>query len=400
MLRKRSIWQVFLVVIAAVTAYLAVTLFPRIWSPEHRLSDWMVTFVSPSRPVDPDIVLVTVRDGAEYRQRLSSLLPTDRRHLADVVSCISQAEPRVIGFDMLFDWPDADGASVFQQALTEAAQEIPIVIGVPLDTGNSQTASESVREIGRFAAQTQTSLGVIDLIQTGDHGTVRTALGDRTTAPLKAFSSIVAQQSGIPIQNSSALDRKSFRIAWSHPKLVLVDTPVHFTNYETLGVLDTCSEGGVESLKTLFAGKIVLIGSQAQRDQHRIPLSTLAMYEDGLSGIEIHATIIAQTLRGPNIIVPNRWFDGVLALIVAFVGLLMNNHAKLKEWKKFALVGAGVCVTIVTWGLFAAFHLLLPLSLILIALTNGAFVEQAATGTIQLRDTITEWIKRVLRRHA
>lgn len=400
MLRRQSIKQALFVLLAAAAAYLAVTQFPRIWSPEHRLSDWMVTFVSPSKPVDPDIVLVTIRDDPDYRQSLSSLLPSDRLHLAHLVSCMSAANPRVIGFDMLFDWPDVANASVFEKAVLDAAQHTPIVIGVASFGDEKQSADASVKEIERFAAATDASMGVISLVHSGNQGTVRTALGDKTTIPRMTFASSIAKQSGLPIKNQAALQVRYFRIAWSHPKQIRSDRPVLFTDFGSLDILKICRENQESGLRALFENKIVLVGSQAQQDLHRIPLSTLSTYQDGYNGIEIHATIIAQILRGPNIVVSNGIFDAVISLLAASLGLLIHNHPQLKTWKKFVLVGAGIAITVLTWALYAVMHLLLPLSLLLIALTNGSFVEQAASGTNHLRKSLLSWANKLFGRIA
>lgn len=393
MLSQRAAHRIIAIVIAALSAQIAVSFFPRIWSPEHRLSDWMVTFVSPRTPVDPDIVLVTVRDDHEHRRRLVSLLPTDRFHLARLTECLAEVQPRVLGFDMLFDWPDAVGAPALEKAIEVASKEIPIVVGLPIPDRDPSTNSADVESIESFASVTQASLGVIDLLEDGNQATVRSALGSQSVAPRETFANIVAQKSGLPISNRTPFSTNSFRIAWFHPTTKLNDQPVFFSNFASLDVLDICEEQGSDGLAGLFAGKIILIGSQAQNDRHRIPFSTLSEYKDGMTGIEIHATIIRQVLRGPNIVSANRWVELLIALLAAALGLAIHTHPKSRPWKKFALVGAGIAITAIAWTVYAGLHVLLPLSLILIAVTNGAFIEQAGNGIRLTASRVLKWVR-------
>lgn len=376
---KREIILTFAALIASSAAIVAVTLFPRIWSPEHRLSDWMVTFFAPVKEIDPDIVIVTIRDDIEHRKRLSSLLPTDRAHLARLTDCLSEGGASVIGFDMLFDWPDARGLAELERSIAAASETTPVVIGVTDASSDDPTGSASRREIERFARSANAKVGVIDLLQSGGQGTVRTAIGDKGTEPAQTFSTSVAQWSGLAIGNQRPYESPSFRIAWSHASEEKNGQPVHFTDIASLDVLDICSEFGASSLKPMIGGKIVLVGSRAQRDHYTVPFSTLPEYSNGMSGIEIHATIIAQVLRGPNIIVPGWIWTFVIAIFASVIGLFVHNNPALRSRKKFVLVGIGFLITMLAWLFFAVGHILLPLALILIAITNGAFIEQTAS---------------------
>jgi len=366
--------------IAALGALAAVTFFPRIWSPEHRLSDWMVTFTSPVKAVDRDIVLVTVRDDLAFRTRLVSLLPTDRIHLARLTECLSNAGARVIGFDMLFDWPDAQGMSEFESSLSESMARTPIIIGTVSQTGFNPQGQVDTAEIGRLAAASGVLTGVVDLVLSGSGGTVRTALGDRATTPGSVFATTVATSSGLPISNSRPLRAEEFRIAWFQGGEKLDGKSVRFSDFSSLDVVDLCQNQGASALSPIISDKIVLVGSRAQVDLHSVPLSTRSEYASGMSGLEIHATIVAQILRGPHIYVPGPLWSFLLAAVAALLGLIVHNSPRLAAWKKFVLIGLGFCITGLAWALYAFSHILLPVSLLLIALTNGAFIEQAARG--------------------
>jgi len=71
-----------------------------------------------------------------------------------------------------------------------------------------------------------------------------------------------------------------------------------------------------------------------------------------------------------------------MAVCAALLGLLIHNSPRLKTWKKFVLVGLGVGLTALAWALYALGHVLIPVSLLLIAMTNGAFIEQASQGLL------------------
>jgi len=383
-------WSVS-ILFSAFAAITAVTQFPKIWSPEHHLSDWMVTLLAPVKPIDPDIVLITIRNDPKHRQELSSLLPTDRRHLSLLTKCMSDSGARVIGFDMLFDWPDTPSTDDLESQMLISSKTSPIIIATARPPEISSKFDINTIEIERFSNNANVKTGNVELIHSKPHGPVRHAFGDNGVAPQTTFAGQIARASGLEIENPEFVTVNEFRISWSHAAEKVGGKSIHFADYSSVDIVDLCEKGNDEILSQRFKGRIILVGSRAQPDLHNIPFSVRSDYVWGITGLEIHAHIISQILRGPNIIEPNNFWKFVLAFFASILGFLISKLRMHKAWRPIVLIATFVVITVLVWGLYATVHVLLPLSLIFIAVANGTVIEQ----TRENANLLGKWILKI-----
>ena len=133
-----------------------------------------------------------------------------------------------------------------------------------------------------------------------------------------------------------------------------------------------------------FAGKTVLIGRVSRsvgadattlgEDLHTTPLRYLPGHRDGTPGVEVHGHAVLQMLAGDRVVVPGTPWLALIALLAALAGAAFGRAA-FSWWRAVAALGGIVVVgAVVSWAVFAASGVMLPMLTPLVAFALSFFV--------------------------
>ncbi len=301
---------------------LAAASLPFLRSADNLVRDVMLTALSPWVDPGSDIVLVTVDETT--LTRFSYRSPVDRAFLADLISKIAAAKPKVITIDILFDQStEANKDAELRQAFKAA--------GVPIITAFADSSAGLTDEQAAFlrAFNSDTTPGAAELLKDGLDGTVRWIYPGRNHNGtwIAGLASAAVKAAG-QAPDEARLEMTYFRTDNAEPYRFR-RFPAH-----TAALLPA----------QWFAGKIVMVGTTLPSDdRHRTPFAILNGHDAGhLPGIVIHAHATAQLMVGARL----HTVDGIaLVLLTALVAALAFAAALLRInpfWR--AMVLAGLCV--------------------------------------------------------
>ncbi|MCX7355191.1 MAG: adenylate/guanylate cyclase domain-containing protein [Alphaproteobacteria bacterium] len=329
---------------------LFVTLIFRVfpfWNAEEAVADARLALLGPvTAEQNAQIALVTITEDTlallPYRS------PVDRALLADVTLALKAAGARAVGFDILFDRPtEPDKDEAFLSAVR--GEGAPVVLAwadTSLGLDDVQVAT-----LEAFIAVSGARAAVPVLVVDAD-GTVR-RLSPRQRAGKPSLPLALAEAAG------ETPPRIEGRISYLRPPADGTDTFLAMPAHAVIPL----SLAQPEMMKTLFGGKIVLIGADLPLDdRHRTPFAVLGEESAGrMAGVAIHAQMLAQLLDGRRIH-EGWWVAVILNLVFAAWGAAWALGER-KGWAKvLAMVGGLVVLWTGGFLAFARTAWLLPLA--------------------------------------
>ncbi|MSO19110.1 MAG: CHASE2 domain-containing protein [Acidobacteria bacterium] len=319
-----------------------------------------------------DIVIVAIDDATLARH---GALPLHRALLAEGISRITTAGPRLLGIDILLVDQGADTNDAALEAALRAARDggTPVVLSSALEAGSGW-----LHPLSRLAAQAA-RIGHVHADPDGD-GVSRQVLLSKYSGRerLWAFALECVRGMASPDSGQSALITETpddLEIAHLAPtaSTEVMHIPAPDTTQRTLWINYAGPDGTfprVSFAKLLddpaasaeLGGKIVLLGVTAQGTGDR--LFTPYYSASGMPGIEIHANIL-HTLIGKKFLTPIGDAGVALAmlLIAAFTLLALARAHGPAQW--LALLAIGATVVIVPYVLFLAGQIWPAFSLLL-----------------------------------
>ena len=249
---------------------------------ENLVKDVMMTTISPFKTPYSGIVIVAVTE--QTLEQFPYRSPLDRGFLADLVRRITQAHPRAIGIDLLFDQPTESDKDARLAAVLDAT-EVPVVIS----SGSSvdDLTDKQVYFLDTFARRS--GRGLVALSHDRLDGVVRETFPGRQVggAWVPSFSGALAASVGI----EGSRERGAMVYYRS-----LEATPAKFTEYP--------AHSAILAPLSWFAGKFVLIGVDLPlQDRHATPFAALNGSNAGaLPGVVIHAHNLSRLLNGDRIV--------------------------------------------------------------------------------------------------
>lgn len=276
------------------------------------LDDFRLTYSTPLAAQNPNIVVIAIDEDTLSRMPFRS--PIERRFIADLIRALDQAyDVRSIGIDLIFDQPTIDEHDL-ELASAMRNVRVPLVVAVG-DEGTGLTPAQLAFQ-GSFLSGLRSGTSVLRT----ENGIVRTFFPFEPDGTSMHFAAALAEVSGLAVPTEPA--RIVFRRgALDSPSPIRV-FPAHSVGQLPPGWL---------------ADKIVLIGaSVADRDQHRTPLSILGGAHEFMTGVLVHAQILAQLDTGAALPRTSSWLSFSL-LTIAVVAGLMLALSPLPPWLRVAL---------------------------------------------------------------
>jgi len=309
-------------------------LLPQYLDMELWLGDWRTVLLSRARAEQSERLALVVIDE-ESLSRLPYRSPIDRAYLAELLEIIAAFEPAVIGTDIIFDQatePEKD-ARLLQ---TIQSLQAPLVLGFGDDRAPLTARQRAWQE--SFLARSGRETAFLNLITDRD-GVVRQLPSapedlepDETTPPAgddaapthdrPPFALALARH----LQPVSAVDGL---IDWqgepsdgSDPFPLL---PAHLLMDGVLQMTGLADHW--------LRGRIVLVGAwYAQDDRHETPFSVLAGHEQGMAGLEIHAHVVDQLLRGTWTREIADSLEALVLLLFAAAGAWIGPKVDERRW--------------------------------------------------------------------
>jgi CHASE2 domain-containing sensor protein len=334
--------------------------------PEHWSSDLATAWLSKHpKAQDEHIALVYISEATLRDAWYVS--PIDRRVLGQLIEKIDNAEPALIGLDVILDRktePAKDDELI--NSIQNAKSKITLGMVedrlFPSDV-QDDIFSKRIVDLCKQASDSRINCGHVyltvsrnQLIDTliNVHDVIRLTPESKQTM---SFGEAVARASG-PYTLS-----KSDYISW----LLLPGDGSE--NFFTIDAADLWHDGADVLLKSL-KGKIVLIGGNFKdKDQHFTPLSVRSKHKD--TGLFIHAQYLSQLREGRTLNELPVISTGLIILFLFTGGCYVGRRALKSElWLQLA----GVLLLVVASILFFIWNLIFPFAYAVVSWLVGVAV--------------------------
>lgn len=280
--------------------------------PDLRLQD--IFYQTESR-TDPDIVMITIDD-----ESLAEIgrWPWDRYHHADLVEILAEGDPAVIAFDIILSEPSSN--SEHDRAMLDAFGRVDNII-TPV---YGRFAAESGRGSLEALALTR-PFPELEAITTQAHintipdydGLVRRTLlqfqynGEFVDSLALTIYNLYADRHGLAHLSLNDIPTD----AWQQMYIKYSGEPYSFEQIPYARVL----AGDIPA--EYFRDKIVFVGSYAVGidDYYFTPMAP----ETPMFGMEIHANIVQQLMRGDYAIELSLWAQILIMLVFAIIGWII-----------------------------------------------------------------------------
>lgn len=301
--RLGSVLTLGLIAVAsAVASFLAVERIGVLTNLDRFIQDWEISTILPPGPVFGDIIVLAVTENTLKQFTYRS--PLDRAFLARVLKRVAEGKPKAIGLDYLFDQPtearkDAELKSVL------ANLDVPLVVAYAEDP--SIVTAEQLSFLRSFVPPERRGMANTAKDQLGTVREVFPGAKDSAGKYVPGFDRALAAHAGV---KTEAAPRK---IVWTRPH---VGEKYAFPEFEAQAVTALPPQ--------LFAGKIVLIGSdESLIDRHRTPF-TFRSDKETLPGVMVHAYGVA-TLLHPQLSPYTGWqINLAIALALSAIGAALG----------------------------------------------------------------------------
>lgn len=298
---------------------------------EPRIGDILLSALHVWHDAPGNIVIVAIDE--DTLSHLPYRSPIDRAFLADLLSRLDKAGPKVIGVDILIDQP-SEPAKDRRLIDTVAAAKTPIVMGAAtLEDGLTEKQA-------RFLAQALTKLdqGLVTLLRDKSDGTVRNVSKGRAVEG--TWRPALAARMFEHIEPGRQLP--AGRITYfSKPD----GSPHSFPVYPAHAAQHLPDDW--------FEGKAVFVGAMIPtEDLHRTPFIAAVGAEKGLiHGMRIHAHMLAQFIAGNRLATFPPLAAFGFTLLFGLLATVIFKVARGPVWR-LAGVSAVVCLL---WavGIFA-----------------------------------------------
>ena len=278
----------------------------------------MLLRLTPARqsPAPDQLVLLAIDDETVGRY---GGLPLNRAVVAEALKRVGSGGPKVVAVDMLLSERTNAAADA---SLADVLSHFPkVVLATALEAKQDSTQAQWIRPLPEFR-QHAFALGHVHIEPDRD-GVARTLLLTKANAEKRywalGFEAFRASLNapGLPIEYSSGImvEKRRVPATASNARLLWI----HYDGPE--GAFRRVSLASVLNGRTpasAFSGKIVILGVTAQGagDRFYTPYSAGL----GMSGIEIHANIIATLLDGAYLtamapVLEFLWLLGIVALV-------------------------------------------------------------------------------------
>lgn len=330
---------IIITVIAAQLAVIAVDNLMVLTSADRFIQDWEVSVGAPQIPVDPDIVVVAVKEDTLRQFHYRS--PLDRGFIANLLTRLAAAKPKAIGLDYFFDQPtepekDAQLKSVIDH------YKIPLVISYSEEP--TDLTPEQLAYLRAFVPPERRAMANLAYDQYGTVRFVYPGAYDYRGHYVPSFDRALAAYAGVQTP------AKDLRIVWTKP---VPDEPISLVD-RIKGALkgqsgDTSSFLEVHAQVALlpfyplaaFTNKIVLIGSdESLVDRHRTPFAAVSDSGD-MAGVIVQAYGLASILHHKQSPYTTWQTNFLVALVLALAGSLLgmlNFHLAGRIVALFALI--------------------------------------------------------------
>lgn len=270
------------------------------------------------QPARKDIIIVAVDD---YSLAQLGRWPWPRSLLAQTLQRLAHAKPRAIGLDVIMteaERPDASGRhpgdEAMEQALTQYHRTVlPIAM---LNSGAGLSAGLPIPELASNAA----ALAHINL-EIDQDGVVRSVFlreGQHGIWWPQFAMALTEVEGGKPLDQATSRSRENVSAdSWQRADLMHIPFSGgsgHFQSVPLVSVLRG------EVAENFFANKYVLIGATAAglTDQYPTPMAG----NTSMSGVEIHANILAGILNGKSIAIAAPWQTALCSMLPVFLAML------------------------------------------------------------------------------
>jgi CHASE2 domain-containing sensor protein/signal transduction histidine kinase len=331
MIKSRLIWEWSLIVVGVLGAIL----FAVSVSFGHRIDNLLYDQISVATapPASSDIILVEIDDRSLAQ---IGAWPWPRSVHARLIDVLNEADPKAIGYDILFNEPtDAPNDLALQKSIAQSGKTIiPAYLRVPGENGRAADIVPPIPEVKQAAA----GIGHVNVMFDED-GVVRrlepqvTSEGDR----LPHFTVATFDRAFGKSANRSAI--------YTDPILVPFQPVGAYSRVSFSSVLNREVPAG------FFTGKIVLVGATAQGMRDSFPVPGPA--GGTMSGVELQANMLNGLITG-RFVEPISYLPRT-ALTTAPVLLLLLSFWFFRPTSNFILSLAAVSLTLVMSILLLAF---------------------------------------------
>lgn len=273
-----------------------------------------------SRPAREDIIIVAIDD---YSLAQLGRWPWPRKLHAQLLEQLTKTGPRAIGLDVILTEPERaagdgkrDGDAAIASALANSKKTVlPVVVA---NNGTGLTATIPITEIAGNAK----GLGHINLEHDND-GVVRSVYlyeGQHNFWwPHFALAVANTGGGGIGSKFTPRVEEQERPGSWLRSRemhIPFAGSNGHFRSIPYVAVLN----GEVPA--QFFTDKYVLIGATAigMTDSYPTPVSGR---NGAMSGIEIHANVLASLLDGKSVRFAQPWQTALFSFIPVFIALLV-----------------------------------------------------------------------------
>lgn len=311
-----------------------------------------------SKPIDKRIAIVAID---EKSIKNIGQWPWPREVFADFLKVLSEEEPAVVVFDILFTEASRLGRSddeYFEKAILNA--KFPIIFAAHAETlliGDKKVIAENILlPIPSFFTE-NTTTGLVNVITDFD-GVVRrfpTKIENRDGISLKPLSEVVLEQ-GSEISNTSNFPLVS--------RIVYAGGP---NSIRTISFSDFL----LNSSRNNLAGKIIFVGATAPslHDSKQTPTSSGAE----MSGVEIHAQITNMLLSDLQLNELSQKFSIILVILASLICSIIFIYISRFEFAILACAMLGFFYTVIVIVSFER-GLILPIVHIILSLATSVLV--------------------------
>jgi adenylate cyclase len=300
--RFTSLAAIFIIAaLAAQIAIIAVDNFMVLASADRFIQDWELSYLTPPKPVDPDIVIVAITEdtlqGFPYRS------PLDRAFLDNLLVKLAAAKPKAIGVDVLFDQKTEPAKDAALRA-TIAGLKVPLAVVYTEDP--SIVTPEQLAYLRDFVPPARR---VMPNLAKDQYGTVRWIYPGKDVHGryMPGFARALAAYAGV---KTPAVQ---MRVVWTKPP-----------PGETLPFLELHAQVAGLFPPETFANKIVLIGSDVTLDdRHRTPFAAMSN-AGNMAGIAVHAYGLATLLHHHASPYVGWRLNFMVALLLAIAGAVLG----------------------------------------------------------------------------
>lgn len=297
---------------------------------ENWTSDLRVGFLNPWTEQYSDIVILTITE--DTLSLLPYRSPLDRGLIAGVLERLKVAGVRAVGLDILFDQPTQPAKDT---TLKKMLTSMPFpVIAAWTDEGTGLTPRQ-------FAWQSK----FLDGVRTGYSNLNKNPLDGAVRYLFPGRNVAGKMHLGFPLKLADSLGYKvpAKAIPIAYRARPSADQPV-FKKFP----IEAFFRLPDAVLKPWFGNKVILVGADIPfQDRHRTPFSSALGEKIGtLSGVEIHAQVLAQIMDGRLKTGPDWTHEFLTALALGLTALVVT----FAEWRPLIRWALGGVALFFFWG--------------------------------------------------